>query len=79
MAYDLHFSMPDDFPKRIHEALRSWRSPKPENALSNLLLAREDQGAQSAVLPRLNSNKILLSGIEKLVTTQPEVATKAGR
>jgi DNA polymerase III delta prime subunit len=74
MASNTRFSMPNDFPKRIHEALRNWHSPKAENALADLLLARHGQGSQDTATTRLISNKILLGGIENLKQTGGEEA-----
>src|SRR5688572_18567266 len=66
MTSDTRFSMPDDFPKRIHEALKNWHSQRAENVLADLLLFRHHQGSQNTATTRLISNKILLEGIESL-------------
>ncbi|MEW6401488.1 MAG: NB-ARC domain-containing protein [Chloroflexota bacterium] len=68
MAIDSRFSMPKDFPKWVHEALRNWHSQQADHILNNLLLARHYQGAQESTA-RLISNKILLDGIEGLKQT----------
>ncbi len=65
MTSNTRFNMPDDFPKRIHEALRNWHNQQTEHALSDLLLAHHSEGAQDST-PRLVSNKILLDGMECL-------------
>lgn len=64
--------MPDDFTQRIHLALRSWYSQKPEGALESLLLAR--QIGFDRPTPRLASNHILLEGINRLREYDEEAA-----
>lgn len=73
MANDTRFNMPDDFPRRVHEALRNWHSQTAENTLNDLLLAHHYEGTQDST-PRLISNKILLDGIEGLKQTAGEEA-----
>ena len=71
MAANTPFNMPENFPQRIHEALRNWYSQKAEYALNDLLLARHHEGTQDTT-PRLITNKILLDGIESLKQTAGE-------
>ena len=58
--------MPADFVKRIHAALRSWRNQKPDNVLSDLLLARKLIAERPNISPRMVSNEIILNGIVQL-------------
>src|SRR3954470_13908494 len=58
--------MPDDFPKRIRLALRSWHSQKPDDALGNLFLTRQIEMEREGVTTRFISNQVLLNGIDRL-------------
>lgn len=64
--------MPQDFPKRIHQALRSWYKQEAENGLTELLLAQEIKKQQENAPPRLISNQILMSGLDRLRTLDTE-------
>ena len=58
--------MPDDFPKRVRLALRSWHSQKPADALGNLFLTRQIEMEREGVTARFVSNQVLFNGIERL-------------
>ncbi len=58
--------MPDDFPKRVLLALRSWHSQKPGDALGNLFLTRQIEMERDGVTARFISNQVLLNGIDRL-------------
>jgi hypothetical protein len=66
--------IPEDFSRRIHEALRAWHSQNTSNTLDDLILAHQAQAEQPGASPRLITNQILLSGIDCLKQSDSEAA-----
>ena len=58
--------MPEDFVKRVHQALRAWHSGPTTDLFGDLLLAQQIRDQQASASPRLVSNQILLDGLERL-------------
>jgi hypothetical protein len=57
--------MPEDFPERIHQALRAWHSRHRTGKLDGLLLSHHMR-TQAGASSHLVANEILLEGLERL-------------
>lgn len=64
--------MPDDFPKRIHRALRHWHEQQTTGVLDDLLLADEIRSDLSVAAARAVSNEILIDGLDHLRALDPQ-------
>jgi hypothetical protein len=58
--------MPEEFIRRIHQALRAWHARHTADTLADLLLAQRLKARQETATPRLITNQILLAGLEQL-------------
>jgi len=65
MVAPSYTAMSRDFPKRIHQALKSWYKQSATELLSDLMLAWQIQTKQEAS-PRLIANQILMDGLDHL-------------
>jgi DNA polymerase III delta prime subunit len=74
MSDHLDLGMPKDFPKRIHQALRTWHALDAKDALTDLLLAYKIKAEREAATPRLISNRVLIKGLDGLQQTNPKLA-----
>lgn len=72
MQTNSKIKMPNGFAQRVHHALRSWYSQKPDDSLDDLLLSREIAAERPGATSRLISNQVLLSGLALLQQSDEE-------
>jgi len=65
--------MPQDFPKRVHAALRAWHNRQARGALDDLFLARQLQATQDGPA-HLITNKIVDEGLKQLKQSDDDAA-----
>jgi len=58
--------MPEDFTRRVHQALRAYHTRHAKDVLDDLLLAHQIQIERGVTTPRLISNQILMNGLDHL-------------
>jgi DNA polymerase III delta prime subunit len=66
--------VPEDFIKRVHQALRAYHTRRTDDMLVDLLLARQIKAEREVATPRLISNEILVDGLDCLKQTDEEAA-----
>lgn len=69
-----HSEMPDDFPERVHQALKTWHTPQTSGTLGHLLLTDDITTRRNIQVPHLIQNQILLDGLEQFKSINPEDA-----
>lgn len=67
-----NFDMPADFQNHIHQALKSWHRPHTDGALNTLLLVQQMRMQHDAASQRLISNQVLMEGLDRLKSIDPE-------
>ena len=65
--------MPQDFPKRVHEALRAWHNRQTRGVLDDLFLAHQLQAVHEGTA-RLITNQIVADGLEQLKQSDADAA-----